>query len=134
MNRKYLVAGTLAYAVPTFLIAAPWHMLLFAEHYAQLAIYRDDKIVPFGLASMLIQGLAFAYLYAATYRGGSVLGSGLRFALIVGPIAWSFMVLAVAAKHPMTSVSGYMTIETAFTVVQYLIIGPLLAFTYKKLA
>ena len=39
--------------------------------------------------------------------------------------------LAVAAKHPMTSVSGFVSIETAFTVVQFALIGPLLVLSLR---
>ena len=42
-------------------------------------------------------------------------------------LSWSFTTLAVAAKHPMTSISDYVVLETAFTVLQFVVVGPLIA-------
>jgi hypothetical protein len=42
------------------------------------------------------------------------------------------MVLAVAAKHPMTSVSTYLLIETGFVAIQFAIVSPLIALAYRK--
>lgn len=49
--------------MPSFVIACPWHLTVFAPAYRELAMYRDDVIVPFGLLSMLIQGAAFSWVY-----------------------------------------------------------------------
>ncbi len=43
----------------------------------------------------------------------------LKFAALAMPLAWSFLVVAVSAKHHMSSVSGFLLIESAFIVVQY---------------
>jgi hypothetical protein len=40
-------------------------------------------------------------------------------------LSWSFTTLAVAAKNVMTSVPNYLVIETAFTAVQWVMVGPL---------
>jgi hypothetical protein len=42
------------------------------------------------------------------------------------------MVLAVSAKHRMSSVSGFLLIETAFMLVHYAIVSPLIAATYSR--
>ena len=34
--------------------------------------------------------------------------------------------------HPMTSIADYVTLETGFTAVQFLIIGPLIALAYRN--
>ncbi len=52
--------GVAAYLVPSFPIAYAWHLVVFAPAYEALRIYRPDPIIPFGFASMLIQGLAFS--------------------------------------------------------------------------
>jgi hypothetical protein len=39
---------------------------------------------------------------------------------------------AVAAKHHMASVSGYLLIETAFVFVHYAVVSPLIALVYAK--
>jgi hypothetical protein len=47
-------------------------------------------------------------------------------------LSWSFTTLAVAAKHPMASITDYVLLETAFTVLQFLIVGPLIALAYRN--
>jgi hypothetical protein len=43
---------------------------------------------------------------------------------------WSFATLAVAAKNVITSVPDYLVIETAFTAVQWIMVGPLNAYAF----
>lgn len=121
--------AVLAYLAPTFALAFVWHLILFKQYYAALAIYRSDIIVPFGLFSMLIQAVAFAWIYQKAFarRTGRLLSRGLMYAAFGGVLSWSFTTIAVAAKNLMASVPDYLLIETAFTVVQWLIVGPLTA-------
>lgn len=52
-----------AYLVPTFPLGYVWHRTTFRERYERLEIYREQVIIPFGLASMVVQAAAFAWLY-----------------------------------------------------------------------
>jgi hypothetical protein len=131
MELRKLVLGMFAYLVPTFAIAYVWHLQLFASYYDELAIYRADKIIPFGFASILLQGVIFSTVYGRLFDRTRLVGSGLRFAALAGLLSWSFTTLAVAAKHHMTSVPGFMLIETAFTAVQFLVVGPLMALAWR---
>lgn len=119
----------LAYLVPTFALGFVWHLILFADYYAALQIYRPDIIVPFGLLSMAIQGPIFAWIYDRGFarQSGAWLSRGLRFAATGALLSWSFTTIAVAAKNLMASVPDYLLIETAFTAVQWIIVGPLMA-------
>ncbi len=121
--------AALAYLVPSFALGFVWHLILFKEHYAALAIYRADIIVPFGFLSMLVQAIAFGFVYERVFfqPTGTVLTRGLSYAAFGGLLSWSFTTLAVAAKNVMTSVPDYLMIETAFTAVQWIIVGPLTA-------
>ena len=130
MRRPFTLA-LLAYLVPTFILGYVWHLKLFAEYYRDLGIYRPDVIVPFGFLSMLLQGWIFAAVYLRLEERPTELSSGLRFAAAAALLSWTFTTLAVAAKHPMTSVSRFVLIETAFTVVQFLLVGPLLALSVR---
>jgi hypothetical protein len=56
---------------------------------------------------------------------------GLLYGMAIGLLSWSFTTLAVAAKHPMTSTSDFMLLETAFTAVQFVIVGPLIALAHR---
>jgi len=128
------VLGALAYILPTFPLGYVWHLVLFQDYYATLAVYRNDVIIPFGLASMAIQGCAWAFLYSRLFASESVLRGAAKFAALAAPLAFSFLVLVIAAKHRMASVSGFVMIETAFTALQYLVVSPLiaLAFSYGR--
>ena len=130
MNVNYLLAGTLAYLVPSFIIAAPWHLKIFAGYYQKLEIYREGIIMPFGIMALTIQGVIYAVMYAALFADGPALINGLKFAVFAGLLGFSYTVLPVAAKHPMTSVSGFIKIETAFNAVQFLAVGPAIALAY----
>ena len=128
--------GVLAYLGPTFALGFVWHVILFNGYYERLAIYRKDIIIPFGFLSMLIQAFLFAWVYQQAFarRNGSLLSRGLRYAALGTVLSWSFTTLAVAAKNVMTSVPDYLVIETAFTVVQWIMVGPLTAFAFAPAA
>lgn len=126
--------GVAAYILPSFPIAYLWHLVAFAPAYHELAIYRDDVIIPFGLACMFIQGVAFSFVYPRVFpdREGGVLRNGLLYGLGIGILSWSFTTLAVAAKNVMTSVPTYLMLETGFTLVQFVVVGPLIALAYRR--
>lgn len=125
MRRSYSLA-LLAYLVPTFILGYVWHLKLFAGVYDDLGIYRPDVIVPFGFLSMLLQGSIFAIAYHRIIERPWKFADGMGFAGAAALLSWTFTTLAVAAKHPMTSVSRFMLIETCFTLVQFAMVGPLL--------
>jgi hypothetical protein len=126
--------GVLAYLVPTFALGFVWHLVLFHGYYERLAIYRKDIIIPFGFLSMLLQAFLFAWVYQHGFarRNGSLVLRGLGYAALGAVLSWSFTTLAVAAKNVMTSVPDYLVIETAFTVVQWMIVGPLTALAFSR--
>ena len=124
--------GVLAYVVPTFVIAYLWHLVVLADRYRALAIYRDDVIIPFGFLTILIQGSLLAWAYPRLFGGASVLANGARYGLAAGLLSWTFTTLAVAAKFPMTSIADFMLLESAFTVVQFAVVGPLTAWTLRR--
>jgi len=122
-----LVLTTLAYLVPTFILGFVWHLKLFASTYDELRIYRHDVIIPFGFTSMLLQGIVFAAAYPRVVNDPTSMGAAMGYAAGAALLSWTFTTLAVAAKSPMTSVSRFVRIETAFTAVQFVAVGPLLA-------
>src|SRR5215510_11571196 len=133
MSTRAFWYGLAAYVVPSFVIAYPWHLIVFAPAYRELAMYRDDVIVPFGLLSMLIQGAAFSFVYPRVFADRStVFRNGLLYGLAIGLLSWSFTTLAVAAKNVMVSVPTYLALETSFTVLQFVIVGPLIALAHRK--
>ena len=133
MTTRFLLAA-LAYIVPTFPLGYLWHLVLFKDYYTSLAVYRPDMVIPLGVASMVIQGVVWAYLYSRLFAGEPVLRGALKFAALAFPLAWSFLVLPIGAKHLMADVQGFVLIETAFVAVQYLIVSPLIALAFARRA
>ena len=132
--KKPFLLGVLAYVLPTFAAGYLWHLVMFHDHYTRLAIYRHEPLIPFGFTSMLIQGLVFAWAYPRLFdtARGAWAGSAVRAGMVFSVLSWSFTTLAVAAKHPMASVGSYVQIETAFTLVQFAAVSPLMALAWRK--
>lgn len=107
----------LAYVVPSFILGAVWHVVLFQEYYKKLAIYSniENPRFSFGLSAMLLQGVVFAYLYPLI-SNKLLFGLGLLFLLI------SFMVFAEAGKQKTTSLTGFVVIQTSFSAVQAILV------------
>jgi hypothetical protein len=132
MGRSFWLAVA-AYLLPTFPLGYFWHLTTFREQYDRLGIYREQVIIPFGLASMLVQALLFAWMYPRIFSTSSDawLSSAAGFALTFGLLALSFTTLPVAAKYRMTSVRSFLLLETGFTIVQFLVVSPLVALAWR---
>ena len=126
--------GALAYLLPTFALGFVWHLVAFKHYYDALGMYRQDVIIPFGFLSMTLQALLFAWVFESSFarRDVSVGRRGIQFAVFGAVLSWSFTTLAVAAKNVMSSVPAYLLIESAFTVVQWAIVGPLMALAFSQ--
>ena len=111
MNSFYLL--TLAYLVVSFILGAVWHVVLFKEYYKKLAIYSniEKPRFAFGLSAMVLQGVVSAYVYP-------LVGSQWMFGVGLFLLLVSFMVFAEAGKQNATSLSGFVLIQTAFSLVQ----------------
>ncbi len=135
MTRRFWL-GMAAYVVGTFPLAYLWHLTIFVEQYDALGVLRDDPVVPFGFVTILIQGAFFSWAYPRLFDTARTawIGSGVKAALAFGIIAWSFSVLAVAAKNHMDSVSGFMALESAWTVLQFAVTAPLIALAWRDSA
>lgn len=126
--------GALAYLVPTFALGFVWHLVAFKGYYDALAMYRRDVIIPFGFLAMTLQGVLFAWVFDSAFAREqlSLVRRGLSFAAFGALLSWSFTTLSVAAKNVMSSVPDYLLIETGFTIVQWALVGPLMAFALAK--
>jgi hypothetical protein len=122
-----------AYLLPTFPLGYTWHLATFKAAYDRLDLYRSDVVIPLGVASMAVQALLFAWIYPRLFDTGrdAWLRSATRFAAIFGVLAWSFTTLPVAAKYRMTSVADFLALETAFTLLQFAVVSPLIALAYR---
>jgi hypothetical protein len=132
--KKSFSLAMLAYLVPTFPLGYAWHLITFKDAYDRLELLRAEVIIPFGLASMLLQSVFFAWAYPRLFstRRSDWLASAARFAGIFATLAWSFAILPVAAKYRMSSVTDFLKLETAFTILQFAIVAPLIALAYRS--
>ena len=107
----------LSYLVLSFALGAIWHVVLFKEYYKKLAIYSniDKPRFSFGLTSMLLQGIVLAYVYPLIINPW-------LFSLGLFMTLTSFMVFAEAGKQNATSLSGFVTIQIAFSAVQTIMV------------
>jgi hypothetical protein len=64
------------YLLPTFPLGYAWHLVTFKDAYDRLDMYRAEVIIPFGLASMLLQAaiLCLDLSQAVQHAAGSVVG------------------------------------------------------------
>ena len=133
MRRSYWLA-VLAYLVPTFPLGYFWHLVTFADRYHRLEMYREDVLIPLGLASMILQALFFAWAYPQLFPASRVPWprGALAFGCTFGVMAWSFVVLPVAAKYRMSSIADFVVLETCFTALQFLIVSPLIALAHRR--
>ncbi len=126
--------GVLAYLVPTFALGFVWHLVLFEHYYEALAIYRGDIIIPFGFLSMVIQAVIFAWIYAKAFapQNGPFWSCALAYSALGAVLSWSFTTLAASAKNIMASVPNFLLIETAFTIVQWIMVAPLTVLVFRQ--
>jgi hypothetical protein len=130
---KRIVIGAFSYLIPTFALGFVWHLVAFKGYYEALAMYRKDVIIPFGFLSMSIQAVLFAWLYVRVFSAWSDAKSrAFAYAAFGAGLSWSFTTIAVAAKNVMTSVPDYLLIETGFTLVQWLLVGPLTVLLLRR--
>jgi hypothetical protein len=131
--KKSFWLSVLAYVLPTFPLGYAWHLVTFKEAYERLELYRAAVIIPFGLASMLVQAVIFAWLYPRLFstRRQDWIASAVRFAGIFALLAWSLTTLPVAAKYHMSSVTSFLLLETGFTILQFLVVAPLIALAQR---
>lgn len=125
--------AVLAYLLPTFPLGYFWHLKTFKRTYDELGMFRDEVIIPMGFASMLLQALLFAWAFPRLFPTGpgAWLAGSFGFFVFFGLLSWSFLVLPVAAKYRMTSVSRFMALESAFVALQFLVVSPLIALAYQ---
>jgi hypothetical protein len=132
--KKSFWLSLLAYLLPTFPLGYVWHLVTFKDAYDRLELYRAEVIIPFGLASMLVQAVIVAWAYPKLFstRREDWLSSALRFGCVFALLAWSFTTLPVAAKYQMRSVVDFLKLETGFTILQFAIISPLIALAQRQ--
>ena len=135
MYTKKYVFATLAFIIVGFIIAFVWHLVIFKSIYEALKIYSIEPIIPLGVISFILEGLAFVYIFQFFRRGKKPIQEGLIFGLVVyGAIMGGVGVLAEGAKHATTSLSTWLIVESAFYIITGAILGTIVGFIYGKTA
>ncbi len=133
MNAKRTGLAVLGYIVVTFLIAAPWHLVLFKGLYDELAIYtREQPIIALGMMSMIIQAVIYAVLFPRYYRGGSPALEGAKFGLLMGIFLASGTVIAEGAKQQVTSLPTWLILEGGYYLLQFAVTGLIFGWLYGR--
>ncbi len=133
MNTKKYFFGVIAFIIVGFIIAAVWHFFLFGKVYSDLKIYSIEPIIPLGMVSFVLEGLAFVYVFQLFRRGEKPILEGLVFGLLVfGILMGGVGVLAEGAKHATTSLSTWLLVEGAFYILEGIVLGIIIGWIYGK--
>lgn len=132
MDWKKIMLGTLGYAVVTFPLAYVWHLVAFKQTYEQLGYFsRDEPIIAFGFAAILLQGSILSFVYPFLCRGMSFGKGAITIALVMGVYHWTMHVLAAAAKQNIEPLPLWFGFETAYLAIQFTLGGLMLALVYR---
>ena len=122
----------IAYVVATFGVQGTSHFAINASHYADIPIMRAEPLVPMGLASMVVQGLIFAWLFPTFNRGGHPIRNGLIFSCALGGFLASYILLGEAGKYSIPSIGSWIVVEGSAAVVQYVVCGLFLGLLHRR--
>ena len=86
MDGKKMILACVAGFVVMFLLAGLWHMVIMDEMY-DLPTAREEPLMGFIALAFVILALLMAYMYPKGYSGGSPVGEGLKFGVLVG-LVW----------------------------------------------
>jgi hypothetical protein len=127
-----LVLTVLAYVIATFGVQGASHFVVNANHYAAISIMRAEPIIPMGIASMVVQGLIFAWLFPTFNRGPHPIRNGVLFSCTLGAFLASYIVLGEAGKYSIPSIGSWIVVELSAAVAQYVVFGVLLGLLHRK--
>lgn len=134
MGKKIALAA-LGYSVITFIHGFTWHLVFFKDVYESFGVYtRKAPIIPMGFASMLIQGVVLALLYARVAKGNSdrPMFEAIRFNLLMGLFFISGTVLALAAKADIAHLPAWFGYNLAFALIQFLLSGVVFGLVFRE--
>ena len=123
-----------AYVLTTFAVQGTSHFAINADHFAAIPIMRAEPMIALGIASMLIQGLIFAWLYPIYASGASTLRKSIGFSWLIGGFLASYIVLGEAGKYAIPSVSSWIAVEALAAFAQFTLFGVWLGLIHRASA
>lgn len=133
MNKKIALAA-LGYTVVTFVVGFTWHLVLFKDVYESFGVYtRKAPIIPMGFASMVIQGIVLAVVYARQARATPAhpFSDAIRFNFLMGLFFVSGTVLALAAKAEVAHLAAWFGYSLGYSVIQFFLSGLVFGFVFR---
>jgi len=131
---RILITAGLAYTILTFAVAYTWNLIIFPDIYAglTLASHRPGPIIPLGVAAILSQALAITALFHFVYAQRPGLGKAIALSLTVGIMDTAYAAFTVPAKFIIDPIATYVSLELAFGVVHYGLVGLAFFFIFGK--
>ena len=133
--RKKIALAALGYSLITFVHGFTWHLVFFKDVYESFGVYtRKTPIIPMGFASMILQGIILAMLYASEVREqrSNPYIAAIRFNLLMGLFFVSGTVLALAAKAEIAHLGAWFGYNLAFATIQFLLSGLVFGYVFGK--
>lgn len=127
-----MAVTVIAYALTTFAVQGTSHFALNADHFAAIPIMRAEPMIPLGIASMVIQGLIFAWLYPVYANGASTIRRGIGFSSLIGGFLASYIVLGEVGKYAIPSVSSWILVEAGAAFAQFTLFGVWLGLIHRS--
>jgi hypothetical protein len=121
----------LGYIVVTFLVQGTSHFALFARHYADIGILRQEPNFVLGFSSMVIQGTILSFVFAGSRFDSGKLIDAIRFAWLFGAFLVSYIALAEAGKYSIPSIPSWLAVEAGVGAVQFTLAGMILGMVHR---
>jgi len=134
MKTRSVLLGTLAYAAVTFPLAYTWHLVVFADLYAQLRFVTvPAPNVALGFLTIASQGVLLAVAYPWFRPEGGPVRRGLTFGLFVAGLLWSATAVAYVAKHEVGGRPGaFIGMEGAYFLLNFAMYGALMGLIHGR--
>jgi hypothetical protein len=131
---KPILIGVVAYVLLTIVLGVVWNLFLFQDTYNAISGpgRRTSPIMPLGISSMLLEGVALSLLFSRFFQGPIPVRDGVVLALLIGAFSMGYAAFVVPAKFAVTQVWKYAALELAFGVLHFGAVGALFSFIFRR--
>lgn len=126
-----IMLSVASYVVIVFPLAIAWHIGLFKERYEAFGYFAGEPNIPVGLLTIVVQGLALAFIYPLFHTGSAGFLRAFQFAGLIGLFFWTSHVLALVAKQNVPNAGGFILMESGYLIVQFGLFALALGFIYR---